>query len=107
MKGTIMVSETEMTVQLLDGDAWERGEIVIVGRPVILQEWFGKLVEWEMRLSLMPLSRIADGPYDGGHVLVATGDARLYFAVPAAAIPALRPWLSDRDYAELLRRTTR
>ncbi|GEM_PF-2161550 len=107
MKGEIMISATEMTVQLLDGDTWERGEIVIVGRPVILQEWFRKLVEWEMHLAVMPLSRITGGPYDGGHVLMAVGDARLYFAVPAAAIPALRPWLSDRDYAELLRRTTR
>ena len=100
------MTDTNMViVQLLDGEAWERGEIVIVGRPVTLQEWFGTLVAWEMHLSLMPLSRITGGPYDGGHVLMAVGDTRLYFAVPAAAIPALRPWLSDHDYAELLRRT--
>jgi len=107
MRGKIMTETNVLTVQMLDGDAWERGEIVIIGRPVTVTEWFGKLVAWEMRLSLMPLSRITDGPYDGGHVLVATGDTRLYFAVPAAAIPVLRPWLSDRDYAELLRRTIR
>ncbi|MHB8646194.1 MAG: hypothetical protein ACYDAR_10450 [Thermomicrobiales bacterium] len=100
-----MIDTNKLTVQMLDGDAWERGEIVIVGRPVTLEEWFSKLVAWEMRLSLMPLSRITDGPYDGGHVLMAVGDTRLYFAVPASAIPALQPWLSDRDYAELLRRT--
>ncbi len=107
MRGKIMTDTNALIVQMLDGDAWERGEIVIVGRPVTLAEWFGKLVEWEMRLSLMPLSRITDGPYDGGHVLMAVGDTRLYFAVPAAAIPVLRPWLTERDYAELLRRTTR
>ncbi len=105
MRGTIMTDTNVLTVQMLDGEAWERGEIAINGRPVTLTEWFGKLVEWEMRLSLMPLSRITGGPYDGGHALMVTGDTRLYFAVPAAAIPALRPWLSDRDYAELLRRT--
>jgi len=105
MREKIMTDTSALTVQLLDGEAWERGEIVITGRPVTLEEWFGTLVAWEMRLSLMPLSRIADGPYDGGHVLMAIGDVRLYFAMPAAAIPALRPWLSDRDYAELLRRT--
>ncbi len=100
------MTDTNMVImQMLDGEAWERGEIVIVGRPVTLQEWFGMLVAWEMHLSLMPLSRITGGPYDGGHVLMAVGDTRLYFAVPAAAIPALRPWLSDHDYAELLRRT--
>ena len=102
-----MAETNVLTVQMLDGEAWERGEIVLIGRPVTLAEWFGKLVEWKMHLSVMPLSRITDGPYDGGHVLMAVGDARLYFAVPAAAIPALRPWLSERDYAELLRRTPR
>jgi hypothetical protein len=107
MREKIMTDTNVLTVQMLDGEAWERGGIVIVGRPVTLTEWFGKLIEWEMRLSLMPLSRITGGPYDGGHVLMAVGDARLYFAVPAAAIPALRPWLSERDYAELLRRTPR
>jgi len=105
MRGTTMNGTNDIVVQMLDGEAWERGEIVITGRPATLQEWFGKLVEWEMRLSVMPLSGITDGPYDGGHVLMAVGDTRLYFAVPVAAIPALRPWLSDRDYAELQRRT--
>jgi hypothetical protein len=107
MRGKIMPDTSALIVQMLDGDAWERGEIVIVGRPVILQEWFGKLVEWEMHLTVMPLSRITGGPYDGGHVLMAVGDIRLYFAAPAAAMPALQPWLSERDYAELLRRTPR
>ncbi len=101
----IVTRPSTPTVQMLDEDAWERGEIIIVGRPMPLAEWFGKLVEWEMRLSLPPLSRITGGPYDGGHVLVAIGDTRLSFAVPAAAIPTLWPWLSEREYAELLRRT--
>ncbi len=107
MTGKIVTDRDALIVQMIDGDAWERGEIVIVGRPVTLAEWFSKLVAWEMRLSLMPLSRITDGPYDGGHVLMAVGDTRLYFAVPAAVIPALHHWLSERDYAELLRRTPR
>ncbi len=105
MREKTKMDTKEIIVQQLDGEAWERGEIVITGRPVTLEEWFGRLVAWEMRLSLMPLSRITGGPYDGGHVLMAVGDTRLYFAMPAAAIPALRAWLSDHDYAELLRRT--
>lgn len=100
-----MTDTNALTVRLIDGEAWERGEIAIVGRSVTLQEWFGKLVAWEMRLSLMPLSRITDGLYDGGHVLMAVGDARLYFAVPAAAVPSLRAWLPEEEYRELLRRT--
>ena len=100
-----MTDTSALTVQMLDGEAWERGEIAIIGRSVTLQEWFGKLVAWEMRLSLMPLSRITGGPYDGGHVLMAVGDTRLYFAVPAAAVPSLRAWLPEEEYRELLRRT--
>ncbi len=100
-----MNDKETMTVQMLDEDAWERGEIAIVGRPVPLEEWLGKLAEWGMRLSRPPLSRITGGPYDGGQVLMAIGDVRLYFAVPNAAIPALRPWLPDREYGELVRRT--
>lgn len=105
MTGKPMTSANDLVVQMLDGEAWERGEIAIIGRPITITEWFSKLIEWEMQLSVMPLSRITGGPYDGGHVLMAIGDARLYFAVPAAGILSLRAWLSDRDYAELLRRT--
>jgi len=105
MREKSMMDAKEIVVQQLDGETWECGEIAIVGRTATLEEWCGKLVEWEMHLAVMPLSRITGGPYDGGHVLMAIGDVRLYFAVPAAAIPALLPWLSDRDHAELLRRT--
>jgi len=95
------------TVQMLDDGAWERGEILIIGRPVPLDEWLGKLREWEMQLSVPPLSRITGGPYDGGHVLMATGDTRLYFAVPATALASLRNWLTEREYDGLLRRIGR
>ena len=107
MREKIMNGTNNFVVQQLDGDAWERGEIAIVGRPATLEEWFGKLIEWEMRLAVMPLSRITGGPYDGGHVLMAIGDVRLYFAVPAAAIPSLQAWLPEHEYRELLRRTPR
>jgi len=95
------------TVQMLDDAAWERGEIAIIGRPVPLDEWLGKLREWEMQLSVPPLSRITGGPYDGGHVLMATGETRLYFAVPATVLPLLRNWLTEREYDGLLRRIGR
>jgi len=105
MREKTMMDRKEIVVQQLDGEVWECGEVAIVGRPATLEEWCSKLIEWEMHLAVMPLSRITGGPYDGGHVLMVIGDTRLYFAVPAGAISALRPWLSDRDYAELLRRT--
>ncbi len=58
MRGKIMTDTNVVTVQMLDGEAWERGEVAIVGRPATLAEWCGKLVEWGMRLCVMPLSRI-------------------------------------------------
>ncbi len=94
-------------VQMLDGEAWEAGEIAVVGRPVTAREWLATLDEWGMRLSLPPLSRITGGSYDGGHVLTATGDARLYFAVPATALVLLTGRLSEADGRELLRRIGR
>jgi len=95
------------SVQLLDEAAWEGGEVVLVGRPVPVSVWLAKLSEWGMTLSLPPLSRITGGQYDGGHVLVGMGDARLAFAVPRAALPLLRDRLTEREYAELTRRSGR
>ncbi len=100
-----MENGTGPRVQLLDEAAWERGEIVPVGRPVPVSVWLAKLSEWRMTLSLPPLSRITGGRYDGGHVLVGTGDARLAFAVPRAALPLLRDRLTEREYGELVRRS--
>lgn len=97
----------EPSVQLLDEEAWERGEISPVGRPVPVGVWLEKLAEWRMTLSLPPLSRITGGPYNGGQVLVGTGDTRLAFAVPAPALPLLRDWLTEREYGEIVRRTGR
>ncbi len=100
-----MENGTGPSVQLLDEAAWEGGEIVPVGRPVPVSVWLAKLSEWRMTLSLPPLSRITGGRYDGGHVLIGTGDARLAFAVPPAALPLLRDWLTEREYGELVRRS--
>ena len=59
-----------------------------------------------MRLHALPVSRIVEGLYDGGHVLLAQDRAeRLYCAVPAAALPALAGHLSAEQHAALLRRT--
>ena len=93
------------TVQLIDEYAWEGGTVDPIGRAVTVEDWLAKLRELDMTLGVMPASRIAGGAYDGGHVLVAAGSGRLYFAVPAAAIPLLEGVLPADDYADLLRRT--
>ena len=96
----------EPVVRLIDADAWEGGAIELVGRPVPVAEWLATLDAWGMGLHALPVSRIVDGPYDGGHVLLAQDRAeRLYFAVPAAALPALVGHLPAGEHAALLRRT--
>jgi len=102
-----MERSEEPSVHLLDEEAWERGEILLIGRPVSVGVWLAKLSEWRMALSLPPLSRITGGVYNGGHVLVGTGDTRLAFAVPKAALPLLRDWLTEREYGEIVRRSGR
>lgn len=86
--------------------AWE-GEAAVdpVGDGWAVGDWLALLREHGLALAVLPISRIAGGPYDGGHVLAAEGGGRLYFAVPPAAIPALVGHLPDEAFAELLRRT--
>ena len=86
-----MVNEQEATVQLIDEDAWERAEVVPIGEPLTVTEWLAKVDRLGMTLGVLPPRRIAGGPYDGGWVVSAENErGRLYFAVPAAAAPALR-----------------
>lgn len=93
-------------VRQIDGLAWE-GEAAVdpVGEAWAVAAWLALLREHRLALRVLPISRIAGGPYDGGHVLLAQNGGRLYFAVPAAAIPALEGHLPAADYAELVRRT--
>ncbi len=91
----------------IDGLDWE-GQAVVdpVGEALPVGEWLASLPEEGLALRLLPVSRIKGGVCDGGHVLLAQGaGGRVYFAVPAAAIPALEGHLPADDYAELVRRT--
>ncbi|MDP9371257.1 MAG: hypothetical protein M3Q65_02120 [Chloroflexota bacterium] len=91
----------------IDGDAWETEAAVDpVGEALPLGEWLASLPEERLTLKVLPISRIAGGPCDGGHVLLAEAWAdRLYFAVPPAAVPALAGHLPPAEYDELVRRT--
>lgn len=80
----------EATVQLIDEYAWEGAEIVPIGEPLAVSEWLAKLDQLGMALGALPPRRIAGGPYNGGLVVSADNRrGRLYFAVSAAALPAL------------------
>ncbi len=103
-----MADPMQLIVQGIDEWAWEGGEVDPTGDELTVEEWLGKVRAFGLALHALPASRIVGGRYDGGHVLVADDQGgRLYFAVPAAAIPALRDHLPAEEYADLVRRTLR
>ena len=95
-------------VTQIDAMTWE-GEAAVdpVGPRWPVSEWLELARQWGLTLRVLPISLIGgDGPYAGGHVLLAEAWAdRLYFAVPPAALPALAGHLPADEYAELVRRT--
>lgn len=98
----------QQIVQLIDEYAWEGGDVDPIGDELTVAVWLDRARQLGLTLGTMPASRIAGGAYDGGHVIPAlAAGGRLYFAVPAAAIPALRDVLPADQYAELVRRTPR
>ena len=84
--------------------AWEDELAVQVVRGVPLRQWLAILREWDMEIVTLPYQGgIAGGAADGGRVVAVEADnGRHYFALPPAALPALRGLVSDADYNRLL-----
>lgn len=89
--GADFASEQNATmIQLIDEHAWEAAEVEPIGRAVTIEEWLAKMREWDMELSIPPISRISGGPYNDGQVIQADGPrGRLYFAAPRSVTAAL------------------
>jgi len=95
----------EPTVWWIVPSAWEDElEVLPQHDPIPLRQWLAILREWGMAVVTLPYqSRIEGGPTDGGRVVAVEADnGRHFFAVPPAALPALRGLLSDAAYARLL-----
>ncbi len=99
-----MYDGTEPEVYWIVPRAWEDALAVEVVRGVPLRQWLAILREWGMEVVTLPYqSAIAGGPADGGHVVAVEADnGRHYFALPPAALPALRGLVSAADYDRLL-----
>ena len=83
--------------------AWEDELTVIVMRRITVAAWRQIVDDGGMTVEVEPESRIAGGPADGGHVVRVDGEDGLhYFALPPAALPALRGLVPDADYDRLL-----
>ncbi len=83
--------------------AWEDELTVIVMRLITVAAWRQIVDDGGMTVEVEPESRIAGGPADGGHVVRVDGEDGLhYFALPPAALPALRGLVPDADYDRLL-----
>ncbi len=95
---------TEPEVYWIVPRAWEDELAVEVVRGVPLRQWLAILREWDMEIVTLPYQGgIAGGPADGGRVIVVEADnGRHYFALPPAALPALRGLVPDAAYDRLL-----
>jgi len=95
---------TEPEVYWIVPRAWEDALAVEVVRGVPLRQWLAILREWDMVVVTLPYQGgIAGGPADGGRVVAVEADnGRHYFALPPAALPALRGLVSAADYDRLL-----
>jgi len=83
--------------------AWEDELAVIVMRPITVAEWRRIVDDGGMTVEVEPESRIAGGPADGGYVVRVDGEDGLhYFALPPAALPALRGLIPAAAYGRLL-----
>ncbi len=95
----------EPTVLWIVPTAWEDElEVLPQHDPIPLRHWLAILREWGMDVVTLPYqSEIAGGPADGGRVVAVEADnGRHYFALPPAALPALRGLVSAADYDRLL-----
>jgi len=95
----------EPTVLWIVGSAWEDElEVLPQHDPIPLRHWLAILREWDMEIVTLPYqSGIAGGPADGGRVVAVEADnGRHYFALPPAALPALRGLIPDAAYDRLL-----
>ena len=87
-------------------NAWEDELTVIVMRPLTVAAWRQVVAGSGMTVAVEPESRIVGGPANGGHVVRVDGEDGLhYFALPPAALPALRGLVSDATYDRLLAET--
>jgi len=95
---------TEPEVYWIVPRAWEDELAVQVVRGVPLRQWLAILREWNMDVVTLPYQGgIAGGPAGGGRVVAVEADnGRHYFALPLAALPALRGLLPDAAYDRLL-----
>jgi len=101
--GTVMERLPDAEVLWIVPTAWEDELAVIVMRPLTVAQWRQVVEGGGMTVEVEPESRIAGGPAAGGYVVRVDGEDGLhYFALPPAALPALRGLISDAAYARLL-----
>ncbi len=101
--GTDMEQRPDAEVLWIVPNAWEDELTVIVMRSITVAAWRQVVDRGGMTVAVEPESRIVGGPAAGGHVVRVDGEDGLhYFALPPAALPALRGLIPAADYNRLL-----
>ncbi len=103
-----MRTSDEITVAMIHPPTWENDhEIFTITDPIPVEEWLQKVSKPGRELQILPYdSLIAEGPYDGGHVIGLHMDEDTFlFAIPPEALLLLAGLLPEDQYQTLLART--
>ncbi len=105
-----MKTSADITLAMIHPPMWENdGEVFTITDPIPVDEWLEKVSQPGWELETMPDdSLIAEGPYDGGHVVMVHNeeeDNTFLFAIPPEAIPLLQGLLPEDQYRTLIVRT--
>ncbi len=101
-----MKTSRDITVVMIHTPTWENdGEIFTITDPIPVDEWLEKVSQSGWELETMPDdSLIAEGPYDGGHVIMVHNeeeDNTFLFAIPPEAILLLQGQLPEEQDRKL------
>ncbi len=105
-----MKTSADINVAMIHPPTWENdGEIFTITDPIPVDEWLQKVSQPGWELETMPDdSLIADGEYDGGHVIMVHNeeeDNTFLFAVPPEVLLLLQGMLPDDQYRKLMELT--
>jgi hypothetical protein len=103
-------TSADIAVAMIHPPTWENdNEIFAIADPIPVGEWLETVSGPDWELETMPDdSLIAEGPYDGGHVVMVHNeeeDNSFLFAIPPEAILLLRGLLPDDQFRTLVAHT--
>lgn len=101
---TCGATESNAAVRPILGDEWEGGRRVAQGDIFPIALLLHDITEQRAEVYLESDGEVEDGPCAGGLVIAVQAHGRRHYEVSPAALPLLRPHLTDEEYQEMVRR---